>query len=161
MYSYTCIPRKSSSSCPFSCKRNRALHSLSRWVSQFLAQVQASIYYLNPNSLLSFSTVLLQVFLGLPLVNLSSGVQDKAIFVFLLALFLNTCPITLEHLCFIFYIRPRSYLFIWHFHWPVNLQNASQALVKEDIKLVLFAFDHLSCFATIKKNSQLTGFKNL
>ena len=37
----------------------------------------------------------------------------------------------------------------------------SLALVKENIKLVLVAFNYSLRFATIKKNSQYTRFKNL
>ena len=74
---------------------------LSLQVSRFFAQLLASVHPLNPSSPLSFSTVLLQVSLGRPLLRLPSGVQVKAILVLSVALFLNMCPINFQRLRFI------------------------------------------------------------
>ena len=69
---------------------------LSRQASRFLAQVKASTHPLNP-SLLFLS----QQFFSRSLLPLPFEVQVKAMFVFSLALFLNTCPINSQRLRFI------------------------------------------------------------
>ena len=74
---------------------------LSLQASRFLAEVKVSIHTLNPNSPLPFSTVLIQVSLGLSLLRLPFGVQVKAIFMFPLALFLDPWPINFRRLRFI------------------------------------------------------------
>ena len=51
---------------------------LSLQVSRFFAQLLASVHPLNPSSPLSFSTVLLQVSLGRPLLRLPSGCPSQS-----------------------------------------------------------------------------------
>ena len=74
---------------------------LSLQVSRFLAQLLASVHPLNPSSPLSFSTVLLHVSLGLPLLRFPSGVQVRAILGFSFAFILSICPIIFQRLRFI------------------------------------------------------------
>ena len=71
---------------------------LSLQVSRFLAQLLASVHPLNPSSPLSFSTVLLHVSLGLPLLRFPSGVQVRAILGFSFAFILSICPIIFQRL---------------------------------------------------------------
>ena len=60
----------------------------------------------------------------------------------------------------LFHIRFESYLFICHFHRPVNLENSSYSFVEENVKFGLIAFNHSPSFATIEKDSQYTRSKN-
>ena len=53
-----------------------------------------------------------------------------------------------------------AYLFVCHFHRPINLQNSSYALVEENIELGLVAFNHSPSFATIERDNQYTRSKN-
>ena len=122
--------------------------------SQFLAHVPASIH----TSLFSTSTVCLQVSLGLPLQRLPSGVHVCTTFGCSFASIsphhmTNQLPMPLFFLlCNLLHICPWSYLFV-DTHWPVNLQNASQALVKEDVDLSLFVTFNQSSFAKAKGTS--------
>ena len=111
-------------------------------------------------SKLPFSTytVCLQVSLGLPLQRLPSGVHVCATFGCSFAWIspqhmTNQLPMPLFFLvCNFLHICPWSYLFV-DTHWAVNLQNASQALVKEDVDLSLvITFNH-SSFAKAKNTS--------
>ena len=119
--------------------------------SLLAAAALASSHVRHPALFLSFSTVLRQVVLGLPLLLFPSGVHDRAMLVWLFLFRRRICPI-IFHLLFLTSSLSNlvSAFSSGNLILPVYFENPPEAFVVKHIYSLVISHVHLPCLTSIQ-----------